>query len=138
VRSSSDEVQLSQPPPDAEALDLVRRDDRCDDRPMRTFQVKTYGRGSMEPHPSSLGFQVVGYRAPGPGVVIVEEGTGWVGLPDGSRENLTAKSVVVYETNDWVEYGSDGTEPFRTRDYWAAMEPIEDWERRVDEIFGRS
>jgi hypothetical protein len=105
---------------------------------MRIFHVKAYEDTGMDPHPDSIGSQVIGFRAPGPGVLVLEEGACWVTLPDGSRENLSAKSVVQWETNDWVEYGSCGPAPFRTRNYWAVAAPSEDSERRLGEIFGGS
>jgi hypothetical protein len=53
---------------------------------------------------------------------------------DGSREEIAAKSVVEWDTGDWVEYGSNG--PLKTCNYWAATEPLEEWEARAAEIFG--
>jgi hypothetical protein len=52
--------------------------------------------------------QIAGYRAPGLGVLVVQEGVGWMARHDGSRENIGATSVVMWDTGDWVEYGSDG------------------------------
>ena len=101
---------------------------------MVTFKVKYWGTAERRPHPTLAGGQVVGYRAPGPGVLVVQEGTGWVMRQDGSRENIDAKSVVMWDTGDWVEYGSDGA--FKTCDYWAATEPWEEWQARASEIFG--
>jgi len=98
---------------------------------MFTFKVKAWGQADYAGPGKS---QIVGYRAPGRGVLVVQEGTGWVARQDGSRENIGAKSVVMWETGDWVEYGSDGG--FKTCDYWAATEPLEEWEARVAEIFG--
>jgi hypothetical protein len=92
----------------------------------------------MAGHPDSIEAKGGGFRAPGAGVLVVEDGTVWVALADGTRADLPAKSVVVYETDDWVEYGSDGQLPWTVRDYWAAMEPFEESQRRLHEIFGES
>jgi len=105
---------------------------------MRLFDVKAYGKTAMLAHPDRVVSTVGGFRAPGPGVLVIEEGNVWVALADGSRQNVSAKSVVVYEADDWVEYCSYGPQPFRTRNYWAAAEPFEDSERRLEEIFGGS
>jgi len=56
--------------------------------------------------------------------MVVLHGSGWVMRPDGSREDIDAKSVVIWDTGDWVEYG--GTGALSTYDYWAAMEPSEE------------
>lgn len=39
---------------------------------MLTFKVKEWGRGEYRGRGKS---QIVGYRAPGPGVLVVQEGT---------------------------------------------------------------
>ena len=100
---------------------------------MLTFKVKAWGRSESAGPGMS---QIVGYRAPGPGVLVVQEGAGWVKRQDGTRENIDAKSVVMWDTGDWVEYGSDGR--FETYDFWAATEPFEEWQARAAEIFGPS
>jgi len=103
---------------------------------MRTFKVKAHGHGEVKAHPAMTAFQIAGYRAPGPGVMVVQEGAGWVRRPDGSREDISATSVVMWDTGDWVEYGSDGA--LKTRDYWAATVPEERWPTRAAEDFGPS
>ena len=98
---------------------------------MHAFKVMAYEHGAHRP----LGnFRVVGHRAPGPGVLVVKEGTGWVLGQDGSREDIDAMSVVTWDTGDWVEYGSDGG--FKTDGYWAAQESEEESEARLSESFG--
>ena len=101
---------------------------------MRTFKVKACGHGAMTAHPAMKEFRVGGYRAPGPGVMVVQDGSGWVMRSDGSREDIDAKSVVIWDTGDWVEYGGSGA--LRTCDYWAAIEPLEEWQSRMAEIAG--
>jgi hypothetical protein len=101
---------------------------------MLTFEVKYSGSWEQRPQPEASPGQVVGYRAPGAGVLVVEEGVGWVMRQDGSRENVRAKSVVIWDTGDWVEYGSDGG--FKACSYWADQEPWQEWEAQVSEIFG--
>ena len=103
---------------------------------MRTFQVKAYGQTGFASHPDSIEARIHGYRALGSGVLVVEEGSGWVTLQDGSRQDLSAKSVILWETGDWVEYGSNGPSGFQAREYWAAVERAEDSQARLDEIFG--
>lgn len=44
--------------------------------------------------------------------MVIQEGSCWVRRDDGSRENLTAKSVVIWEPGERVEYGGEGG--FRT------------------------
>src|SRR5258708_15567368 len=66
-------------------------------------------------------YQALGHRAPGVGVLVVEEGTGWVMGQDGMREAIGAKSVVMWDVGDWVEYGSD--DGLKAEEYWAAREP---------------
>jgi hypothetical protein len=62
-----------------------------------------------------------GFHAPGRIVLVVQQGTGWALREDGGREVLDAKSVVLYDTGEWVEYGSDGSgEAFRADIYGAA------------------
>ena len=95
---------------------------------MRTFKVKAFGES-----PLSRG-QVVGYPAPGLGVLVVQAGTGWVKRQDGSREIIEGPSVVLWDSGDWVEYGSDAG--FQTLDYWAATEPEEEFQARLSQIFG--
>jgi len=47
--------------------------------------------------------------------MVVQNGSRWVTCPDGSREDIDAKSVVIWDTGDWVEHG--GTGALRTCDY---------------------
>jgi hypothetical protein len=103
---------------------------------MDAFAVRSFGSHGATPHPQAGSFQIHGYRAPGSGVLVVEEDRGWVRRADGSREDVAAPTVVMWDAGDWVEYGSDGTFPFRTRDYWAATLPEEESQARLNEIFG--
>ena len=103
---------------------------------MHAFAVRSVGTGGAAPHPQAGSFQIDGYRSPGPGVLVVEEGTGWVRRADGRRHDVSGPTVVMWDTGDWVEYGSDGPFPFRTRDYWAATLPEEESQARLNEIFG--
>lgn len=57
---------------------------------------------------------------------MVHQSTGWALRENGDREVLDAKSVALYDTGEWVEYGSDGSsEAFRTEIYGAANFPQE-------------
>jgi hypothetical protein len=51
--------------------------------------------------------------------MVIQEGSCWVRRDDGSRENLTAKSVVIWEPGEWVEYGGEGGEGHRIESYWS-------------------
>ncbi len=99
-------------------------------RRMRRFEVKEYrtsaGRTGTE-------HAVLGRPAPGAGVLVVQEGSGWVMGPDGTREAVGAKSVVIVDPGDWVEYGGDG---LRVDEYWAAHEPEEAARARLTAVFG--
>ena len=46
--------------------------------------------------------------------MVVQEGSGWVLRQEGTRKNLTAASVVIWEPGEWVEYGSYGGEGCHT------------------------
>jgi hypothetical protein len=85
---------------------------------MRWFEVREYMSSAGAPGGK---FRVPGRRAPGAGVLVVQEGTGWVMEQDGTREAVSAKSVVVWEAGEWVEYGSD--DGLEAEEYWAAQEP---------------
>ncbi len=54
-----------------------------------------------------------GFRAPGTIVLVVQEGTGWVMRQDGSRETVEEKSVVIFDTGDWLEYGTSSNRCYR-------------------------
>ena len=95
---------------------------------MHTFKVKAFGESPL------FRGQVCGYQAPGLGVLVVQDGTGWVKRQDGSREIIEAPSVVLWDAGDWVEYGSDAG--LQTRDYWAATEPEEESRARLSRVFG--
>lgn len=54
-------------------------------------------------------------------VLVVQDGAGWVMGQDGTRETVEAKTVVIYEAGDWIEYASDGSgEAFAAELYGAA------------------
>jgi len=46
--------------------------------------------------------------------MVVKNGSGWVTRPDGSREDIDARSAVIWGAGDWVQHG--GTGAFRTCD----------------------
>jgi hypothetical protein len=58
-----------------------------------------------------------GYRAAGPVVMVIEEGSIWVLDQHGTQQELSAPGVVIWDTGEWVEYGSEN--PARTAYYWA-------------------
>jgi hypothetical protein len=79
---------------------------------MMSFQVHASGR--VDHHGT---WQVEGFRASSPIVMVLEEGSIWVTNQQGDRQTLGATGVVVWDTGDWVEYGSEV--PARFKDYWA-------------------
>ena len=98
---------------------------------MRRFEVRecrTYG-GTP-----GTKFGVPGRRALGAGVLIVREGIGWVMGHDGAREVIGAKSVVLWDAGEWVEYGSD--DGLTAEEYWAVREPEGAAEARLAAVFG--
>ena len=88
---------------------------------MQTFKVNLWERlESPQQEPGGETIEI-GFHAPGRIVLVMQEGTGWALREDGGREVLDAKSVVLYETGEWVEYGSDESgEAFRAEIYGAA------------------
>jgi hypothetical protein len=54
-------------------------------------------------------------------ILIVQEGAAWVMGQDGTRETVEARTVVIYEAGDRIEYASDGSgEAFAAELYGAA------------------
>ena len=89
-------------------------DDACDDQVMLTFEAN--GRGSSEHHGDGS-WRIEGFRAAAPVVMAIEDGSIWVVDQQGVRHAVTGPGVVVWDTGEWVEYGSEG--PAKTKDYWA-------------------
>ena len=98
---------------------------------MRWFEVKEYRTSAGAP---GTKYRALGRRAAGAGVLVVHEGTGWVLGPDGTREAISAKSVVMWDAGQWVEYGSD--DGLKAEEYWAAQEPEEAALARLAAVFG--
>jgi hypothetical protein len=58
---------------------------------------------------------------------------------DGGRDALDARSVVIYDTGDWVEYGSDGSgEAFQAEIYGTASLTEEQAAARLAHFFQAS
>jgi hypothetical protein len=93
---------------------------------MRQFEVRDYRTSASPP---GVRFRATGRRAVGAGVLVVQEGAGWVMGQDGTREAIRAKSVVMWDAGEWVEYGSD--DGLRAEEYWAVAEPEEAAEIRL-------
>jgi hypothetical protein len=88
---------------------------------MQTFKAELWESMESPPQEPFGGVIEPGFRAPGRIVLLVQQGTGWALRADGDREVLDVGSVVIYDTGEWVEYGSDGSgEAFRTELYGAA------------------
>jgi len=98
---------------------------------MLSFQVKEHGTSSCT---AGTKTHVLGRAAPGNGVLIIQDGSAWVARQDGTRAAVNAKSVVFYETGDWVEYGT--SDWFKAEEYWAASEPEGTAEARLAAAFG--
>lgn len=88
---------------------------------MQTFKVNLQECLESPPQEPFGGVIEDGFHAPGPMVLVVQQGTGWALRADGGREVLGTKAMVLYEMGEWVEYGSDGSgEAFRAEIYGAA------------------
>jgi hypothetical protein len=88
---------------------------------MQTFKVKLEESSSSPPQEPFGGVIEPGFQAPGRMILIWQEGSGWVAGQDGTREAVEAKTVVIYESGEWVEYASDGKgDAFRAELYGAA------------------
>ena len=107
----------------------------CDPEVMQTFTAKRVEHEDCPPFPGGWG-RKHGIRAPGRIVMVVREGSCWVQLQDGVRENLTAESVVIWEPGDWVEYGSDSGEGFKADSYWQDDLSEEEWKAIFADVFG--
>jgi hypothetical protein len=102
---------------------------------MQTFKAKRMDGVDFRPNLYG-GSQVHGVRAPGRIVMVVRAGSGWVLLHDGTRENLDATSVVIWEPGDWVEYGSGTGAGLKTESYWEKDLSEAEWKAIFAEVFG--
>jgi hypothetical protein len=102
---------------------------------MQTFEVQRVEREDYPPIPGGKG-QKHGIRAPGRIVMVLQEGSCWVQLQNGARENLTAKSVVIWEQGDWVEYGFGIGEGYKTESYWQGDFSDKEWKSIFADVFG--
>ena len=98
---------------------------------MKRFEVMEYKANAGGP---GVEYQALGRRAPGDGVLVVQEGTGWVMGQDGTQEPVSARSVVMWAAGEWVEYGSD--DGLKAEEYWAVREPEGATEARLAAFFG--
>src|SRR5262249_43489164 len=98
---------------------------------MRWFAVSEYGTNGGIP---GTKYRVLGRHAPGAGVLVVQEGTGWGMGQAGTGEAISAKAVVVWAAGAWVEYGRD--DGLMAEEYWAAHEPGEIAQARLAAVFG--
>lgn len=73
-------------------------------------------RGSGEHHSDGV-WRVEGFRAAAPTVMVIEDGSVWAVDQQGVRRTLNAPSVVIWNTGEWVEYGSEAHA--KIKDYWA-------------------
>jgi hypothetical protein len=68
--------------------------------------------------------------------MVVQEGSCWIRLQDGSREELTAESVVIWEPGEWVVHGTLTGEACKTESYWAESLSEEEQRAIFAEAFG--
>jgi hypothetical protein len=101
---------------------------------METFNAKRIDGVDCPPGLRHTGW-AYGVRAPGRIVMVVQEGSCWVRREDGSRESLTAKSVVIWEPGDWVEYGHS-TDGGKVERYWSEDFSEQEWAAIMTEAFG--
>jgi len=76
---------------------------------MQTFKVRVWERLESPAQEAFGGVVEAGFHAPGRMVLVVHEGTAWIRRADGTRETADARSIVIYDPGEWVEYGSDGS-----------------------------
>jgi hypothetical protein len=101
---------------------------------MQAFTAKRVDGVDYPPGLAGVGWSH-GLRAPGRIVMVVQEGSCWVRHEDGSRENLTAKSVVIWDPGDWVEYGH-GDNGGKVELYWSETFSEQEWAAMLAEVFG--
>jgi hypothetical protein len=80
------------------------------------LKFEANSRGGSQ-HLGDSSWWVEGFRTAAPMVMAIEDGSVWVVNQEGVRRTLNAPSVVVWDTGEWVEYGSEG--PAKIKDYWA-------------------
>lgn len=102
---------------------------------MQTFKVVRTEAEDAPPNPQVSQWHAHGRRTPGQVVMVIQEGSCWV-RRDGSREDLTAKSVVIWEPGEWVEYGGEGGEGRKIESYWSQDLSEEEWKAMFAEVFG--
>ena len=69
--------------------------------------------------------------------MVIQDGSCWVRHDDGSREDLTAQSVVIWEPGEWVEYGGESAQGYKIESYLAQDLSDEVWKAIFGEDFGR-
>ena len=94
---------------------------------MRTFKATRSAHTEMHPTQGALESRAWGFQAPGSIVMVLQEGTGWVLRQDGSRETIEAPSVVIFDTGDWFEYGTNSNNGFKIDSYWETDFSEEEW-----------
>lgn len=105
---------------------------------MQTFKVRHWECLESPPQEPFGGVIEPGFQAPGRMILIVREGTAWVQREDGNRETVGARSVVMYDAGEWIEYGSDGSgEAFQAELYGAAEFSGEQQAARLARFLGQ-
>ena len=108
----------------------------CHPEVMQTFKAERVERGGSPPSPHGGQWRSQGWRAPGRVVMVIQEGSCWVRRADGSREDLTAKSVVIWEPGEWVEYGGEIVEGYKIESSWAQDLSDDEWKAIFAKAFG--
>lgn len=101
---------------------------------MQTFNAQRTEGLDVPPNPAGQSRRHP-LRAPGHIVLVVREGACWVRRQDGSREDLSAPSVVIWEPGDWVEYGNTA-EGCKSESYWSKDLSEQEWAAIFTEAFG--
>jgi hypothetical protein len=106
---------------------------------MQAFKVRLWERLESPLQQSFGGVVEPGFHAPGRMVLVVREGTAWIQREDGTCETVGAKSVVIYDAGDWVEYGSNGNgEAFQAEIYGTAGFSGEQQAARLARFLGQA
>jgi len=102
---------------------------------MRTFKAQRIERADHPPVPGGESRRHP-VRAPGHIVMVLLEGSCWVRRQDGSRENLPASSVVIWEPGDLVEYGYSTGEGYKAESFWSEDFSEQEWAAIITDVFG--
>jgi hypothetical protein len=101
---------------------------------MQTLKIRRWDHRDRPSSPPVSGTESAGFRAPGSLVLILQDGSGWTSAEDGTRTDISAKTVVIWAAGDWVHFGCDARSVIDT--YWAADLSEQEWAARLAAVFG--